>query len=250
MATLGDDGDPPRADGDPPRPNRSLRTIVLTGLAIVVPILITAYVIWFAVAIVQDMLQPIVEVLELAGIETLVTLFAILVVFGVVVAVGSLAQYRYGERLVETIDYLIASIPGVGTIYKGFRQVGSLALNDSDERFQGVKLVEMFSDGMYLIAFETTEAPDSVADALEVDDGVSLFIPLAPNPVTGGYLTYVSEDRVIDVDMTVEEGIRAILTSGIATDEGDRSPKRFTMDEIQRVVDSETLDDLLRSRHR
>ncbi|SNR45443.1 hypothetical protein SAMN06264855_107121 [Halorubrum vacuolatum] len=65
-----------------------MRTIILTGLAIVVPILITAYVIWFAVGIVQDMLQPIVEVLELAGIETLVTLFAMLVVFGVVAPSG------------------------------------------------------------------------------------------------------------------------------------------------------------------
>lgn len=48
---------------------------------------------------------------------------------------------------------------------------------------------------------------------------VTLFIPLAPNPVMGGFLTHVPTDRVRDIDMTVEAGVRSIITSGIASDE-------------------------------
>ncbi|MES3518484.1 MAG: DUF502 domain-containing protein [Natronomonas sp.] len=239
-----------RGDGESSRRYRTMRTVVLTGLAIVVPVLVTAYVIWFAVSIVGDVIQPLVGLLELAGVEVLAQFVALLVLFGIVVAVGLLTQYRYGERLVETFDYLIASIPGIGTVYQSIRQVGSMALNSDDREFEGVKLVEMFSEEMYVIAFETTEAPDSVAAALEATGVITLFIPLAPNPVTGGYLTYVPEDRVIDVDMSVEEGIRAVLTSGIAAGDRDRKPERFTMEELQEVTESEALDDVLQSRNR
>jgi hypothetical protein len=49
----------------------------------------------------------------------------------------------------------------------------------------------------------------------------TLFLPMAPNPVMGGYVIHVSEERVIDVDMTVQEGIRSIVTSGVAIDDAD-----------------------------
>jgi uncharacterized membrane protein len=66
---------------------------------------------------------------------------------------------------------------------------------------------------------------------------VSMFLPLAPNPVTGGLLTYVPESNVYDIDMTVEEGVRSILTSGVATGEGVEDQAQLTMDDLKQVTD-------------
>lgn len=223
---------------------QEFRTVVLTGLAIVVPVLITTYVIWFAVSILGDLIQPLVELLELAGVEVLSRVIALLFLIGFVIGVGVLAQYRYGERLVETFDYLLTSIPVIGTVYRSVRRVGDMAFDSDTRDFEGVKLVEMFSEEMYVIAFETTDAPDPIADAVGIEDAISLFVPLAPNPITGGYLTYVPRDRVVDVDMTVEEGIRAVLTSGVAAGETEEGPRRFTVEEVREAVDANGPEDL------
>ncbi|KPN30464.1 hypothetical protein SY89_01199 [Halolamina pelagica] len=65
---------------------------------------------------------------------------------------------------------------------------------------------------------------------------VTLFVPMAPNPVTGGFLTYVPRERVFDIDMTIEDGVRSILTSGVATGKGATAKDPLSMDDIQNVA--------------
>jgi len=84
-----------------------------------------------------------------------------------------------------------------------------------------VKLLELLSEETYVIAFQTTPSPDSVTEATGEDDMVTLFVPMAPNPVTGGFLVHVPTDRVVDVDLPMDQAVQAILTSGIGTDDPD-----------------------------
>jgi len=88
---------------------------------------------------------------------------------------------------------------------------------------------------------------------------MTLFMPLAPNPVMGGYVVHVPQDRVYDVDMTVEEGIRSIVTSGVATGDSDSKEYSGQLVDFQTVREqardgveglgawgSRTVDDLIR----
>jgi len=84
-----------------------------------------------------------------------------------------------------------------------------------------VKLLELLSEETYVIAFQTNPSPDPVTEATDEDDMMTLFVPMAPNPVTGGFLVYVPTDRVVDVDLSVDQAVQAILTSGIGTDNPD-----------------------------
>lgn len=86
--------------------------------------------------------------------------------------------------------------------------------------------MEFSSDETYVIAFKTGESPGSVETATGHPDMESLFIPMAPNPVTGGFLAYVPEDRVIDVDMPINDAVQAILTSGIGQNHRNDRPPR------------------------
>jgi len=70
-------------------------------------------------------------------------------------------------------------------------------------------------------------------------DMVTLFLPLAPNPVMGGFLTHIPRDRVSDVDMTVEEAVRIVITSGIATDDAeDGEFRELDPDERSELTDA------------
>lgn len=217
------------------------RNVVVTGLAIVLPVLVTLYLIWLTVGFIGSTVSPAVSALERIGvigffrrqeligvlIETgvytdvvgfLSELIAVVLFAGAVVAVGTAARYRHGAFVVDAFDYLVASIPGIGTVYRSLRRVGDMLINETAEEFETVKLVELLGDDTYVIAFQTNPSPRSVADAIEEADVQTFFVPMTPNPVTGGFLVYVPSHRVIDVDMTVDEAVRTILTSGIADD--------------------------------
>ena len=97
--------------------------------------------------------------------------------------------------------------------------MSKILLSRDTDSFKEVKLVEYPREGSYTIAFLTAEPGEAVRSATSHQEMVSLFLPMAPNPFMGGFVIHVAADRVYDVDMTVEEGIQAIVSSGVAVDE-------------------------------
>jgi uncharacterized membrane protein len=235
--------------------------VLMTGIAIIVPLVITIYVLNAVLGFVTDALRPLVDLLKWMGaiqwfqdirfIELLIQLdvytyvvdflgelIAVIVLVGVVVLVGSLGQHRYGQQVVGFVDLAISSVPGAGTVYKSFRRMGDVMLDEGSENFEEVKLVQCLGDDIYMLGFETGQSPEAPIEATGHDDMVTMFLPLAPNPVTGGYLTYVPESRVYDVDMTIEEGIRSILTSGVAADdEAGMLPEDHALSDVDSIED-------------
>jgi uncharacterized membrane protein len=232
--------------------------VLLTGVAIIIPVIITLYLAQMAVNVIRQALDPFILVLrhfnlirpfervELFGllidlnmsfvIEFLTELIALLILFGIVMVVGAVGHNRYGEQIIEFIDLTIASIPGVGTVYKSFRRMGDVMLDNEAENFQDIKLVRCLGEEMYVLGFETSAAPASVETSADHEEMVTLFVPMAPNPVTGGFLTYVPRERVFDIDMTIEDGVRSILTSGVSTGKGATAKDPLSMDDIQNVA--------------
>ena len=154
---------------------------------------------------------------------------------------GTVGRNQYGERLISAFDLVIASIPGLGTIYKSFRRMGDVMLGEDGENFQEVKLVECFGDDVFVLGFKTSDSPATIEDGANQGEMVSMFLPLAPNPVTGGFLTYVPKADVRDVDMTVEEGVRSILTSGVATAPERADSRQLGIDDVEIIGGVESL---------
>jgi uncharacterized membrane protein len=221
-----------------------LLSVVVTGIAIIVPLVVTIWVLATIIDFIAGAFAPVVAVLKWTGLveflrslwlagffaelgiysmvfQYVPELIAVMVLVGSIVGIGSLAHVRYGERLVVAIDAALAEIPGIGTVYKSFRRVGDAMLGSEAENFEDVKIVEYPREGSYILGFETADSPKAIGEAVGEENLVAMFLPFAPNPVMGGYLAHIPEDRVYDVDMTVEEGIRTIITSGIASGEED-----------------------------
>ena len=242
--------------------------VVMTGIAIIVPLVVTLYLLSMALDFVTDALRPFIGLLRWLGlveavrsirlvsalidlgvyryvIDFLYELIALIVLFGVVVVVGSVGHHRIGERVIDFLDLAIASIPGIGTVYRSFRRMGDVMLDEGADNFQEIKIVRCLDDEMYVLGFETSSSPESVEVATGHDEMVTMFIPMAPNPVTGGFLTHVPRDRVMDVDMTIEEGVRSILTSGVASGERANQTTELTMDDLEQVADFERFQEAI-----
>lgn len=244
--------------------------VLMTGVAIIVPIVVTIYLIKTGIDFVVDALQPFIDLLQWAGIiqqlervelivllielgiysdviSFLTEIIALTILFGGIILIGIVGRNQYGERVIDFFDMLIATIPGIGTVYKSFRRMGDVMLDESSENFQDVKLVQCLEDDMYAIGFKTADSPATVEESTGHDDMVTMFIPMAPNPVTGGFLTHVPREKVYDVDMTIEEGVRSIITSGIASGEGPHQKTQLTMGDLNRVADFQELQDAIQT---
>jgi uncharacterized membrane protein len=198
-----------------------LRTALLTGVAVVVPILITIYVLTIAVGILTQILEPFVSALQSLGVPgTSSQLFtqglAVTLLTFVTLGIGVVATFRRGQQAITYFDVFVERLPGVGGIYKSFRKMSDVLLESDTENFQSVVLVEFPIADIYTIGFKTTETPPDIEAAADRDDMVTLFLPLAPNPVMGGHLAHVPREYVTEVDMSIEEGMRTVVTTGVA----------------------------------
>jgi uncharacterized membrane protein len=218
--------------------------VLLNGVGLIVPAVVTLYVLTAAFQFIFAALNPFIKLLQWAGLiegirqvgvvqfllradlivspaQFATELISLFVLVAVVVAVGMLARVGPGEQLIALFDRLISAVPGVGSVYMAFRRMSDAMLDSEAQNFQDVKLVEFPREGTYVLGFRTADSPEAVARTTGHDEMETLFLPLAPNPVMGGFLAHIPAERVSDVDMTVEEGIRSIITSGVAADAED-----------------------------
>ena len=203
----------------------SLRRWLVAGSALAIPTVVTLFVVTFALNFLANVLTPIVEAVNVVFADTppawFIQIASLLSLIGVVLLMGMITEATSSERLASGFHTGMEAIPGVGTVYTSFRRMSDVLVESDTDSFQEVKLVEFPHEGAYSIAFVTAESIGAIERAVDESAMVTLFVPLAPNPVMGGFLTYVPHDRIYDIDMTVEEAVSALVTSGVTAGEPD-----------------------------
>ena len=206
------------------------RASFLTGLLIVLPGVITLAVVkWFfgTVASFTDtllfflpyFLEPklIYENGESGPMFWHWSLLAFLVAVGSVTAIGVLARYYIGKRLIAWADNLMLRVPVLNKIYGTIKQVDGAFTSGKKSSFKTVVLVEYPREGIYSVGFITSEQ----AEEVEQKTGkkcVCIFIPTTPIP-TGVFLIIVPEDQVIKLDISVADGFKYIISIGAISQE-------------------------------
>lgn len=202
-----------------------VKRTLLTGTAILVPLIITLLVLSIVLNFITGLMAPFVNLAQQTGLtagtdDVLVHVLAFVMLGGLVFAVGAVAERRPDDgEITQSFHDAMERIPGVGSIYTSVNLMSEVMLNSDTESFRDVKLVEFPHSETYAIAFLTANAPESVEVSVAHEEMKTLFVPFAPNPFMGGQLVVVPDHRVHDVDMSVEQGVQAIVTSGVAIDE-------------------------------
>lgn len=212
-----------------------LRETALTGVTVVVPLLITLYVVVVLLKFVRNMLLPLLGLVPVHSIIVLGTI-AVAAIALLILLVGFVAHSPFGKRAIDNFDYAISQIPGLGTVYRSFRRMGDAMLESDEDHFRDVKLLEFPTDGTYTFAFVTAETPDEVRKATGEERMTTVFLPMAPNPVMGGFVVNVPNDDLLDVDIPLEVAFRALVTSGVGLDEMETQEDGLSEDQLRKLT--------------
>ncbi len=199
---------------------RVMRRRLIAGLIVIAPLGVTVYILWWLFTTLDGILgRSVYNVLGVA-IPGLGLILLVLLLLGV----GWVAEATVGSKMVDWWHAALNRVPLVSRLYGATRRiVGSVFGSEERKFFRSVVLFEYPSPGQWTLGFETGEAPRALED--RIDDGVTIFLPTAPNPVTG-FLIIVPAARIIRLPVTVEEGFTFVFSAGAVppTGPGGREP--------------------------
>jgi len=191
-----------------------MRKYLIAGLLVWMPLGITFLVVRAIVGFLDKILlwlpatyQP--EALLGLHIPGLGVVLAIILVL----ATGMIVANLLGRRIVVAWESLLARIPIVRSLYAGIKQIMEAVLATDAKSFRKVLLIEYPRKGVWSLAFMTSDNLGEV-QAKTTSDVISVFIPTTPNP-TSGFVLMVPNSDVIHLDMSVEEGLKMIISMGV-----------------------------------
>ncbi len=200
-----------------------MKRYLVAGLLVWVPLGITIWVLHFLVTTLD---QTLLLFPTVARPDTLLGFhipgFGVLLSFGILLLTGVIAANFFGARLIRFWEAILGRIPVVKSIYSSVKQVSDTLLSDSGNAFRKALLVEFPHDNSWTIAFLTGTPAPAIAAHLG-DDHVSVYVPTTPNP-TSGYFIIVPRSRVREIDMTVDEALKYVISMGVVAPRGATIP--------------------------
>ena len=137
--------------------------------------------------------------------------------FVIVFSIGALTTNIFGKKILQLWEGLVAKIPYVRRIYTGTKQVVSSFATVDAQSFTKVVLIEFPRKGAHVVAFVTGKTQGEL-QTLTSENHINIFVPTMPNP-TSGFVIFIDPIEVIELDMTIEEGIKYVISGGIVSPE-------------------------------
>jgi uncharacterized membrane protein len=224
----------------------TFRRAFLTGLIVLAPLWVTGWVFYWLFRTIDDQVRPLLSRIptlgELLPEEGIIGL-GVLVAVTVVVLVGLFANNLLGRTLFGSLDRLINRIPWIKGVYGATKEISGVVFSERGKAFRKVVLFEYPRRGVYsigFVTFEPTEVAPTVAPAPRgrsatlarpttkdvsapavgappaaplTNDYFHVFLPTSPNPTSGYFLLVPGDDAVL-LDLSVEEGIKLIVSGG------------------------------------
>ncbi len=196
---------------------KRLRNYFFTGLLVLIPVVLTGFIIWKLFLAIDSILRPFAYkfILEQFGLELGQRQFpglGFITLTILIIITGAIARNYIGKKVVNFGDRLVERIPLINRIYGAIKQISQAFFSSKREVFKKVVLFEYPRKGIYSIGFYTQDTRGMVQEALE-DDVVSVFLPTTPNP-TSGFLLFVPKSQVIELDLTIEEALKLVISGG------------------------------------
>ena len=185
------------------------KRITFAGLFAIVPLALTFYIIKIIIVFLDQLTAPIMARinLEIPGFGLILTL---LIIF----ALGIFVTNVLGRRLFSWGERLISSIPLVKNIYNTLKQItNAFSGATQTENYQRVIYIQYPRKELWTISFVTSESVDGSGE-----EYYHVFVPTTPNPTSGVFIIIPKKDA-IEADLTVEEGLKAVISGGLLAPE-------------------------------
>lgn len=201
---------------------KRLQKFFFTGLVVLLPTVISIYIFLFIFNFIDKLFlgklpfaQYIPGLSYLNALAQNVPGIGFLTTIIIILLIGMLATNILGKRLIHYFDRLMLSLPVVNSIYNAVKQIVEAITRNDKEAFQKVVLIQYPRKGLYALAFLTGSSKGEI-QAKTQQEMVNVFLPTTPNP-TSGFLLLVPQEDLIPLEMSVEEGIKLIISAGVVT---------------------------------
>ena len=211
----------PSSRPTPPSPLQRLRTYLFTGLLVLAPTAITAFVLFRLLNWVDNLLGrylrfEFVDYHRIPGLGLVATLLLLVIV-------GFIASLIGQGPLSRLWDQMLNRIPGVGLVYGSTKSLGEAFLTQREEQaFRKVVLLQWPRPGLWRIGFVTGHVHEELKAKLG-DDIACVFVPHTPNPASG-FVHYVPQRELIYLDWAVEDGLKVVVSGGVVQPDGLTAP--------------------------
>ena len=199
-----------------------LRNYFFTGLVICAPLAITAYLTWTLIEWVDGWVKPYLPDVYNPDLYLPFSVpgFGLIVAALIITMVGFLTANLIGTSILSYGEYMLSRMPVVRNIYSALKQIFETVFKEDSDSFQSVVIVEYPRKGIWALAFVATDTLGEVQDNLGEIAGktVSVFLPTTPNP-TSGFLLFVPSEDVIELEMSVEEAAKLVISAGLVAPE-------------------------------
>ncbi|WP_040502645.1 DUF502 domain-containing protein [Herbaspirillum sp. YR522] len=204
-----------------------MRKYFITGLLILVPLAITVWVLNLIIGTMDQSLLLLPESwrpeaivgFHIPGLGTILTLLIIFLT-------GLAARNFIGRQIVSLWEGILTRIPVVKSIYSSVKQVSDTLFSSSGNAFRKAVLIQYPRQGSWTIAFLTGVPGGEVRNHLH-GDFISVYVPTTPNPTSGFFLMLPRADS-IELDMSVDEALKYIVSMGVVAPEAQADKKIIT----------------------
>lgn len=191
-----------------------IKKYLLAGLLVWAPMGITIWVLHFLVStldatshLIPEAFRPTWNGMQIPG-------FGVVLSFVLLFVTGAIASNVFGKQITRVWDGMVHRIPVVGGIYKSVKQLTDPVLSENGQAFSKAVLIEFPHPGLHSVAFLTNTVDGELRVRLS-EDHVAVYIPTTPNP-TGGYMLLVPKNKVVELDMTVDQALKYVISMGVA----------------------------------
>ena len=219
------------------RIKRRIRNIFITGLLITLPIAITFFILKFLFQNLDALSPVFTDLLIQAGVPIpegfRIPFLGFLMTFLIILLVGILTTNIFGKQVVHLGETLVEKIPFVRRIYSGTKQVVVAFANADTDSFKKVVLIEFPRKGIHAIGFVTGEAKGEVQEHTR-GQVINVFVPTTPNP-TSGFLVFAPQEEVQDIAMSIEDGVKYVISGGIVDNQIHNLPPIAKSEDIKEI---------------
>jgi len=189
---------------------RHVRSRLISGILLLVPLAASFWVLRFLFRVILGYVRPVATLMSHIPVpEYVVGMLAVLALLLILYAAGTLTRLVIGRRLVAWGESLLTKIPIVKTVYSSTKSLVDMMSNKKRNAFKSVVLIDFPRPGIKAIGFLGGEGIGS-----DGRNWCRVFLPTTPNP-TSGYLLLMSDAEVTRTSITIEEGIRLVMSGGV-----------------------------------
>lgn len=192
---------------------KKIRTYFLAGLLVLIPLVLTVFIIWKLFIAIDGLLSGFINnMLERIGIPVTSIGLGFISVVLLIFLTGMIAKNYFGRKVIRIGEDIVTKIPLMNRIYLAIKQISNAFFSEKREVLKKAVLIEYPRKGIYSIGFFTQDTKGEVQDRLQ-QDVVSIFLPTTPNP-TSGFLLFVPKSEVAELNMTIEEALKLVISGG------------------------------------